>query len=138
MKREISYKNNCLKLKNNSNKFQEEEGEIVESENEEQEIENEDQEEGEVEDVGDVEDGEEDEEEEVVEEKEDEEDSDDDEEDDNENDDDDDEELLEKEVRGPKGSVIKVVPPKPRLASTVWTRLTRTPIKSEVKAVNNR
>ncbi|KAL0129253.1 hypothetical protein PUN28_004154 [Cardiocondyla obscurior] len=28
-----------------------------------------------------------------------------------------------KEVQGPKGSVIKVVPPKPRIASTVWARL---------------
>lgn len=28
-----------------------------------------------------------------------------------------------KEIQGPKGSVIKVVPPKPRVASTVWARL---------------
>lgn len=28
-----------------------------------------------------------------------------------------------KEIQGPKGSVIKVVPPKPRIASTVWARL---------------
>lgn len=35
-----------------------------------------------------------------------------------------------KEIQGPKGSVIKVVPSKPRVASTVWTRLNR--IKSEV------
>ncbi|KAL6264896.1 hypothetical protein P5V15_004991 [Pogonomyrmex californicus] len=28
-----------------------------------------------------------------------------------------------REVQGPKGSVIKVVPPKPRIASTVWARL---------------
>lgn len=35
-----------------------------------------------------------------------------------------------KEVQGPKGSVIKVVPPKPRIASTVWARLNH--VKSEV------
>lgn len=35
-----------------------------------------------------------------------------------------------KEVQGPKGSVIKVVPPKPRVASTVWARLNH--IKSEI------
>ncbi|XP_012542993.1 nuclear cap-binding protein subunit 3 isoform X2 [Monomorium pharaonis] len=35
-----------------------------------------------------------------------------------------------KEIQGPKGSVIKVVPPKPRIASTVWARLNHT--KSEV------
>lgn len=35
-----------------------------------------------------------------------------------------------KEIQGPKGSVIKVVPPKPRLASTVWARLNH--VKSEV------
>lgn len=34
-----------------------------------------------------------------------------------------------KEIQGPKGSVIKVVPPKPRIASTVWARLNHT--KSE-------
>ncbi|XP_071557984.1 uncharacterized protein [Temnothorax nylanderi] len=34
-----------------------------------------------------------------------------------------------KEIQGPKGSVIKVVPPKPRIASTVWARLNNT--KSE-------
>ncbi|XP_024879175.1 nuclear cap-binding protein subunit 3-like isoform X2 [Temnothorax curvispinosus] len=31
-----------------------------------------------------------------------------------------------KEIQGPKGSVIKVVPPKPRIASTVWARLNNT------------
>lgn len=31
--------------------------------------------------------------------------------------------MLAKEIQGPKGSVIKVVPPKPRIASTVWARL---------------
>lgn len=35
-----------------------------------------------------------------------------------------------KEVQGPKGSVIKVVPPRPRVASTVWARLNH--IKSEI------
>lgn len=35
-----------------------------------------------------------------------------------------------KEVQGPKGSVIKVVPPKPRIASTVWARLNH--VKSEI------
>lgn len=35
-----------------------------------------------------------------------------------------------KEIQGPKGSVIKVVPPKPRIASTVWARLNHA--KSEV------
>ncbi|XP_032689417.1 nuclear cap-binding protein subunit 3-like isoform X2 [Odontomachus brunneus] len=35
-----------------------------------------------------------------------------------------------KEVQGPKGSVIKVVPPKPRVASTVWARLNH--VKSEI------
>lgn len=34
-----------------------------------------------------------------------------------------------REVQGPQGSVIKVVPPKPRIASTVWARLN---VKSEV------
>jgi len=38
--------------------------------------------------------------------------------------------VLVKEVQGPKGSVIKVVPPKPRIASTVWARLTN--VKSEI------
>ncbi|KAG5322214.1 NCBP3 protein, partial [Pseudoatta argentina] len=33
------------------------------------------------------------------------------------------EDVLAKEIQGPKGSVIKVVPPKPRIASTVWARL---------------
>ncbi|KYN30410.1 Uncharacterized protein C17orf85 [Trachymyrmex septentrionalis] len=33
------------------------------------------------------------------------------------------EDVLVKEIQGPKGSVIKVVPPKPRIASTVWARL---------------
>ncbi|XP_012282268.1 nuclear cap-binding protein subunit 3 [Orussus abietinus] len=37
-----------------------------------------------------------------------------------------DSELSEKEIQGPKGSVIKVVPRKPRLASTVWARLNHT------------
>lgn len=40
-----------------------------------------------------------------------------------------DSDMLAKEVQGPKGSVIKVVPPKPRIASTVWARLNHT--KSE-------
>lgn len=35
-----------------------------------------------------------------------------------------------KEVQGPKGSVIKVVQHKPRVASTVWARLNH--VKSEV------
>lgn len=35
----------------------------------------------------------------------------------------DDSDMLAKEIQGPKGSVIKVVPPKPRIASTVWARL---------------
>lgn len=35
-----------------------------------------------------------------------------------------------KEVQGPKGSVIKVVPPRPRVASTVWARLNH--MKSEI------
>ncbi|EFN78768.1 Uncharacterized protein C17orf85-like protein [Harpegnathos saltator] len=35
-----------------------------------------------------------------------------------------------KEIQGPKGSVIKVIPPKPRIASTVWTRLNH--LKSEI------
>lgn len=35
-----------------------------------------------------------------------------------------------KEVQGPKGSVIKVVQHKPRVASTVWARLNN--VKSEV------
>lgn len=35
-----------------------------------------------------------------------------------------------KEIQGPKGSVIKVVPPKPRIASTVWARLNHA--KSEI------
>lgn len=39
-----------------------------------------------------------------------------------------------KEVQGPKGSVIKVVPPKPRIASTVWARLN---VKSEVSNNNS-
>lgn len=34
-----------------------------------------------------------------------------------------DNDVLAKEIQGPKGSVIKVVPPKPRIASTVWARL---------------
>lgn len=34
-----------------------------------------------------------------------------------------------REVQNPQGSVIKVVPPKPRIASTVWARLN---VKSEV------
>lgn len=40
-----------------------------------------------------------------------------------------DSDILAKEIQGPKGSVIKVVPPKPRIASTVWARLNHT--KSE-------
>lgn len=42
----------------------------------------------------------------------------------------DDSDVPAKEVQGPKGSVIKVVPPKPRIASTVWARLNN--VKSEV------
>lgn len=42
----------------------------------------------------------------------------------------DDSDVPAKEVQGPKGSVIKVVPPKPRVASTVWARLNN--VKSEV------
>lgn len=41
-----------------------------------------------------------------------------------------DNDLPAKEVQGPKGSVIKVVSPKPRVASTVWARLNH--VKSEV------
>lgn len=41
-----------------------------------------------------------------------------------------DNDVLAKEVQGPKGSVIKVVPPKPRIASTVWARLNN--VKSEI------
>jgi len=40
------------------------------------------------------------------------------------------EDMSAKEIQGPKGSVIKVVPPKPRIASTVWARLNHA--KSEV------
>ncbi|KYQ53902.1 Uncharacterized protein C17orf85 like protein [Trachymyrmex zeteki] len=40
------------------------------------------------------------------------------------------EDVPAKEIQGPKGSVIKVVPPKPRIASTVWARLNHA--KSEV------
>ncbi|XP_051170646.1 nuclear cap-binding protein subunit 3-like [Leptopilina boulardi] len=102
---------------------EEEEGEILESECDEQEIENEEeQEEGEIEDV--------------VEENEDDEETEKEEGEDSDNGDEEDE-LSEKEVRGPKGSVIKVVARKPQIASTVWTRLHRTAVKSEVKAVNN-
>lgn len=43
---------------------------------------------------------------------------------------DEDSDMFAKEIQGPKGSVIKVVPPKPRIASTVWARLNR--VKSEV------
>lgn len=43
--------------------------------------------------------------------------------------DEEDSDVLAKEIQGPKGSVIKVVPPKPRIASTVWARLNHT--KSE-------
>jgi len=38
--------------------------------------------------------------------------------------------MLAKEIQGPKGSVIKVVPPKPRIASTVWARLNHTKSKA--------
>jgi len=41
----------------------------------------------------------------------------------NEDEDSSEEDVLAKEIQGPKGSVIKVVPPKPRIASTVWARL---------------
>lgn len=43
---------------------------------------------------------------------------------------DDDSDKPAKEVQGPKGSVIKVVQHKPRVASTVWARLNN--VKSEV------
>lgn len=33
------------------------------------------------------------------------------------------EDVSAKEIQGPKGSVIRVVPPRPRIASTVWARL---------------
>lgn len=46
-----------------------------------------------------------------------------------ENSDEEDSDVPAKEIQGPKGSVIKVVPPKPRIASTVWARLNHT--KSE-------
>lgn len=49
---------------------------------------------------------------------------------DEENSDEEDNDVLAKEVQGPKGSVIKVVPPKPRIASTVWARLNN--VKSEI------
>lgn len=42
----------------------------------------------------------------------------------------DDSDVPAKEVQGPKGSVIKVVPPRPRIASTVWARLNH--VKSEI------
>lgn len=45
--------------------------------------------------------------------------------------DEDEDEIPVKEAQGPKGSVIKVVERKPRLASTVWTRLNH--VKSEIK-----
>lgn len=41
-----------------------------------------------------------------------------------------------KEVQGPKGSVIKVVQHKPRVASTVWTRLNN--VKSVINSSNSK
>lgn len=45
---------------------------------------------------------------------------------DEEDSDEEDSDVPAKEIQGPKGSVIKVVPPKPRIASTVWARLNHT------------
>ncbi|XP_033229714.1 glutamic acid-rich protein-like [Belonocnema kinseyi] len=101
---------------------EEEEGEILDSENEDQQM---------------VENNEESEEEEDEEENEDEGVEEEDVEEEGEVDSDHDSEVSKKEVRGPKGSVIKVVTPKPRIASTVWARLNHKSVKSEVKAVNN-
>ncbi|XP_043788492.1 nuclear cap-binding protein subunit 3-like [Apis laboriosa] len=60
------------------------------------------------------------------------------EEDEDENYSDEDSDKPVKEVQGPKGSVIKVVQHKPRVASTVWARLNN--VKSEVidKSIKNR
>lgn len=46
--------------------------------------------------------------------------------------------VLAKEVQGPKGSVIKVVPPKPRIASTVWARLNHTKSDTSDSYLKNR
>lgn len=43
-----------------------------------------------------------------------------------------------KEIQGPKGSVIKVVPPKPRIASTVWARLNHTKSETNDRYLKNR
>lgn len=43
-----------------------------------------------------------------------------------------------KEIQGPKGSVIKVVPPKPRVASTVWARLNHTKSETNDRYLKNR
>ncbi|KAL6430913.1 hypothetical protein ACFW04_007009 [Cataglyphis niger] len=43
-----------------------------------------------------------------------------------------------KEVQGPKGSVIKVVPPKPRIASTVWARLNHAKNETNDSYLKNR
>ncbi|XP_072761686.1 uncharacterized protein [Anoplolepis gracilipes] len=43
-----------------------------------------------------------------------------------------------KEIQGPKGSVIKVVPPKPRIASTVWARLNHTKSETSDSYLKNR
>lgn len=69
---------------------------------------------------------EEEEEEEEGEHKEDEEDS------------DEDSNVPAKEVQGPKGSVIKVVPPKPRIASTVWARLNHAKSETNDSYLKNR
>lgn len=43
-----------------------------------------------------------------------------------------------KEIQGPKGSVIKVVPPKPRIASTVWARLNHAKSETSDNYLKNR
>lgn len=55
-----------------------------------------------------------------------------------EKDSDEDSNVLAKEVQGPKGSVIKVVPPKPRIASTVWARLNHTKSDTSDSYLKNR
>ncbi|XP_029159703.1 nuclear cap-binding protein subunit 3-like [Nylanderia fulva] len=61
---------------------------------------------------------------------------------DEEDDDDDDSDEVSnvpaKEIQGPKGSVIKVVPPKPRIASTVWARLNHTKSETSDSYLKNR
>lgn len=73
----------------------------------------------------------EEEEEEEGEHKEDEEDDDDDDSDEASN-------VPAKEIQGPKGSVIKVVPPKPRIASTVWARLNHAKSETSDSYLKNR